>query len=96
MKMDDPRPDLTNDTELWITFLMIALIVDEQLAYILHGFRCAGARLIKANAGYVLRPEFNKDSLWDNQGEYDRDKKQYLMVYGNKIIDCLNRLGGKV
>jgi hypothetical protein len=93
--MDDPRPDLTNDTELWTTFLMIAMLVDEQLAYILHGFRCAGARLIKTNAGYVLRPEFNKDSLWDNQVEYDRDKKQYLVKYADKIIDCLNRLGGK-
>ncbi len=93
--MDDPRPDLTNDTELWTTFLMIAMLVDEQLAHILHGFRCAGARLIKTNAGYVLRPEFNKDSLWDNQGEYDQDKKQYLVKYADKIIDILNRLGGK-
>lgn len=92
--MDDPRTDLP-DTELWTTFLMIVMIVDEQLAHILHGFRCAGARLIKTNAGYVLRPEFYKDSLWDNHGEYDLDKKQYLMMYGNKIIECLNRLGGK-
>jgi hypothetical protein len=95
MYMDDPRPDLTNDTELWITFLMIAELMDEQLAHILHGFRCAGARLIKTNAGYVLRPEFNKDSLWDNQVEYDQDKKQYLVKYADKIIECLNRLGGK-
>lgn len=94
--MDDPRLDLTNDTKLWIIFLAIAMLVDEQLAHILHGFRCAGARLLKSNSEYVLRPEFNKDSLWDNQDEYDQDKKQYLMVYGNKIIDCLNRLGGKI
>ena len=93
--MEDPRTDLP-DTELWKTLLVIAMLVDEQLAHILHGFRCAGARLIKTNAGYVLRPEFNKDSLWDNQVEYDQDKKQYLMVYGNNIVDCLNRLGGKV
>jgi hypothetical protein len=93
--MDDPRPDLTNDTELWTTFLMIAMLVEEQLAHILHGFRCAGARLIKTNAGYVMRSEFNKNSLWDNQGEYDQDKKQYLVKYADKIIECLNRLGGK-
>lgn len=94
--MDDPRPDLTNDTEMWIIFLSITMLVDEQLAHILHGFRCAGARLINTNSGYVLRPEFNKDSLWDNQDEYDKNKKQYLMKYADKIIDCLNRLGGKV
>lgn len=93
--MDDPRKDLP-DTELWGNFLMIAMIIDEQLAYILHGFRCAGARLIRTNNGYVLRPEFNKNALWNNQAEYDSDKKQYLVKYADKIIDCLNRLGGKV
>ncbi len=93
--MHDPRPDLTTDTELWTNFLMIAMLMDEQLAYILHGFRCAGARLLKSNSGYIMRPEFNKDSLWDNRGEYDSDKKQYLIGYTDKIIDCLNRLGGR-
>lgn len=93
MHMEDPRPDLT-DTELWANFLMIAMLADEQLAYILHGFRCAGARLLKSNSGYIMRPEFNKDSLWDNQAEYDKDKRQYLIGYTDKIIDCLNRLGG--
>jgi len=91
--MDDPRPDLP-DTDLWINFLMIAQLVDEQLAHILHGFRCAGARLIRTNNGYALRPEFNKDSLWDNQGEYDRDKKQYLVSYTKEIVELLNKLGG--
>lgn len=92
--MDDPRPDLTTDTELWTNFLMIAMLMDEQLAYIFHGFRCAGARLLKSNSGYIMRPEFNKDSLWDNQAEYDNDKKQYLIRCTDKIIECLNRLGG--
>ena len=91
--MDDPRPDL-HDTEMWTNFLTIALIVDEQLAYILHGFRCAGARLLKNKAGYVMRPEFNSNSLWDNQADYDKDKQQYLVSYTDKIVYLLNYLGG--
>jgi hypothetical protein len=90
--MDDPRTDLP-DTELWTTFLMIAMLVDEQLAYILHGFRCAGARLIKTNAGYVMRPEFNKDSLWQNQKEYEEDKTIWLIKYTQDIINLLDKLG---
>lgn len=92
--MDDPRPDLKEDTLEWDWFLKRACEVNEDLAYILHGFRCSGARLIKTNSGYVMRPEFNSNTLWDNQDEYDRDKKQYLVKYADKIIDCLNRLGG--
>lgn len=92
--MNDPRPDLTNDTELWTTLLMMAMIVDEQLAYILHGFRCAGLRLYKIRVGYVMRPEFNKDSLWQNQVEYDADRTKWLMKYQQQIIELLNYLGG--
>ncbi len=92
--MDDPRKDLTADTELWTRLLMFAMLVDEQLAYILHGFRCAGARLLKNNSGYIMRPEFNQNSLWSNQDEYEQDKRQYLVGFTDKIIECLNRLGG--
>jgi hypothetical protein len=91
---DDPRPELEQDSNLWELFISVSYLMDEQLAYILHGFRCAGARLLKSNSGYIMRPEFNKDSLWDNQAEYDNDKKQYLIRCTDKIIECLNRLGG--
>jgi hypothetical protein len=90
--MEDPRPDLIYDTELWTKLLNMAESVDEQLAYTLHGFRCAGARLVKTNAGYSMRPEFNKESLWDNQAEYERDKQQFLVKYGKTFVSLLDRL----
>jgi len=93
LAIEDPRPDLP-DTELWTRFLNMAMIVDEQLAYILHGFRCSGLRLYKIRVGYVMRPEFNKDSLWLNQKEYDVDKVKWLVKYQEEIVDLLNRLGG--
>ena len=83
---DDPRPELEQDSNLWELFISVSYLMDEQLAYILHG--------LKSNSGYIMRPEFNKDSLWDNQAEYDNDKKQYLIRCTDKIIECLNRLGG--
>ena len=92
---NDPRPDLERDSNLWELFISITYLADEQLAYILHGFRCGGARLLKSNNGYVMRPEFNHNSLWDNQVEYEQDRKKFLMPYAEKIVDCLNRLGGK-
>lgn len=92
--MDDPRPDLINDSELWTKFLMIIKSMNEQLAFTLHGFRCAGARLIKQPSGYVIRPEFNKHSLWDNQAEYDGYKQKFLVKYSEEIIEGLNKLGG--
>jgi len=75
---------------------MIAMLMDEQLAYILHGFRCGGCRILKSSSGYIMRPEFNHNSLWDNQVEYEQDRKKFLMPYAEKIVDCLNRLGGQV
>ena len=96
MCMNDPRPDLISDTELWTKFLIIVKSVDEQLAFTLHGLRCAGARLIKQPTGYVIRPEFNKNSLWETQAEYEEYKKVFLISHTNKIIECLNKLGGMV
>ena len=92
--LDDPRPEL-NDTEVWTNILMIAALINTELAYTLHGFRCAGLRALHGSQGYVLRPEFNSNSLWETQADYDRDKQQFLVKYGKEIVDILNRLGGK-
>ncbi len=92
--MDDPRPDLKKDNREWVWFLKYACELNPILAYTLHGFRCSGLRLIQTNSGYVMRPEFNKNSLWNSQGEYDKDKKQYLVGYTKEIIELLNKLGG--
>ena len=89
--MQDPRPDLQKDTKLWNKLLNIA---DDDLKYTLHGFRCAGARLIKTNSGYSMRPEFNKDSLWNSQAEYECDKQQFLVKHGKTFVSLLDRLEG--
>lgn len=91
--MQDPRPDLTADTELWTKLLIIIKSIDEQLAFTLHGFRCAGARLIKQQSGYIIRPEFNKDSLWNSQDEYDQYRQEFLVKSSREIIEGLNKLG---
>ena len=93
--MNDPRPDLQYDTQEWDWLLKRAFEINQDLAYILHGFRCSGLRLLKSNAGYVMRPDFEqKSSLWKNQAEYDKDKSQWLLKYTKEIIELLNKLGG--
>lgn len=61
----DPRPDLTEDSELWSRLLTLAKVETERLNNkttvkqeqtgsffgVLHGFRCAGTRLRRSETG---------------------------------------------
>jgi len=64
--MQDPRPDLVKDSELWSRLLALAKLEDDELQdkktvrqeqaggslfKVLHGFRCAGTRLRKSEMG---------------------------------------------
>ena len=88
----DPRPDLVEDSRNWKEFLNVVEAKNNSLAMILHGFRCCGLRLHKEKIGYVLRPEFNKDSQWRSQKEYERDREKWLIPYKSELIFLLNIL----
>lgn len=88
----DPRPDLIEDSKIWGMFLNLTKVNNKELANILHGFRCGGLRLHKDKVGYILRPEFNKDSLWSNQNEYERDREKWLIPRKSELIYLLNKL----
>ncbi len=88
--MTDPREDLTDDSKLWTIFLTVVLEINEQLAYILHGFRCCGLRLKQSKDNYILRPDSGLE--WPTEGGYEKDKQQWLMKYGNDIIKALDKL----
>lgn len=88
---EDPRPDLAEDSEAWRRFLKLALANDETLAEILHGFRCAGARLVrrKSGFGFVLRPDpgYNPDPE-----AYRMDAKRWLRPMGKQVEALLSSL----
>lgn len=53
-KQDDPRPDLVGDTAAWTQLLVIAATVlgeDDNLFGALHGLRCCGCGLQRAQDG---------------------------------------------
>ena len=55
---------------------------------------CWGPPVYKNEFWLSMRPEFNKDSLWDNQAEYERDKQQFLVKHGKTFVSLLDRLEG--
>ena len=90
--LKDPRPDLIEDSKDWTRFLNLVKNKNEILANTLHGFRCCGLRLYEEKIGYVLKPEFNFSSEWEDQTEYEEDREKYLIPHKTELIELLNRL----
>jgi hypothetical protein len=98
----DPRPDLIEDSSLWIHFLSMAE-TNEDLFDTLRGFRCCGTRLILANSGplvgaYVLRPEIDPtgDRAWMSADEYETAKKEYLEPMEAELLKLLGEFNQQV
>lgn len=94
----DPRPDLAEDSLLWVTFLTLAAQESMQLYGVLHGFRCCGTRLIKATSGqlagmYVLRPDIDPSGgrAWESQEEYEMWKGGYLRPLETQLLKVLKQ-----
>lgn len=90
--MTDPRPDLAEDSALWVRFLELAGEKDKQLAWTLHGFRCQGTRLRQGRSGYVLRPELDPTKGWTSRQEYEKERDRWLMPHISVIAELLKRL----
>jgi len=89
----DPRPDLTEDSQLWEKILKIAEARDEKAYNILHGFRCGGAKLEVKNNKVIMQPRIGENHLWQSQQEYNKDRKEWLMPLREsigEIFDSLN------
>lgn len=95
----DPRPDLAANSTLWVTFLTLAAQESKQLFANLHGFRCAGTRLVKATSGqlagmYVLRPDIDPtgDRAWESLDLYKEFKQKYLKPMETQLLKVLGEL----
>lgn len=98
-----PRPDLAEDSSLWVTFLTLAVRESRELFGALHGFRCAGTRLIKATSGqlagmYVLRPDIDPtgDRAWESRELYEEFKQKYLKPMEPQLLKVLGELNKQV
>ena len=92
LKIQDPRPDLAEDSELWKVLLNMAQEQNPMLAGVLHGFRCLGTRIRQAKNGYILRPEIDPVFAWPSQEEYEKERDRWLKPHTKEIAALLKRL----
>nr|WP_092074969.1 hypothetical protein [Dendrosporobacter quercicolus]NSL49597.1 hypothetical protein [Dendrosporobacter quercicolus DSM 1736]SDN24265.1 hypothetical protein SAMN04488502_11553 [Dendrosporobacter quercicolus] len=92
----DPRPDIDDDAELWVTLLALADKLEPKLWEALLGFRCIGARLLPvAHSGaYVLRPHLDAsgDSGFRSQEEYKAEAERWLRPHSGQFKQLLAEL----
>lgn len=77
---NDPRYDLKDDHILWQDILTLMFKKNRQLLINLHGFRCAGTRLIMTDKN--LKPIYPIE--WDEETLKEKREK-YLIPYKNDI-----------
>lgn len=87
---EDPRPELADDSALWVELLGLAYDVDgdrsDGLFGALHGLRCLGAGLAVGN-GRVKLVHGEMDP-----GEYDGDREHYLVPHTARLVELLGQM----
>lgn len=92
----DPRPDFTEDSDLWVILLVEADKIDVKLWDALLGFRCVGTRLFPTENGcYVIRPHIDPtgDCGWKSVEEYKAEAARWLKPFGEQLKKLLKDLG---
>ncbi len=90
----DPRPDLGNRKEsaLYGFLILKAWQKNPELAYILHGFRCQGAKVVPSETTLKLEPVIGKEG-WVNEEDYKANRK-YLLPFTKQLIEIMGEIGG--
>ena len=91
----DPRPDLNDDSAIWTELLKLAMSRHgEELAGILHGFRCGGTRIKRGRNGYVLRPDVDPTGTvaWPSVEEYEAMRDKYLAPWREQVTELLKEV----
>ena len=81
-QLDDPRPDLAEDSILWTRFLHIANVMAPAALPDLVAFRCQGGGL-KLDAGRAklyghVDPFGDEGSVWRTGDDYHADRERLL------------------
>lgn len=98
---DDPRPDLEQDTNLWIKLLRgAAYLEDREIAFRLSKrlwtMRCIGTQLKPTREGMKFIPIIEPEGLWPSQEWFDEFKLRDLKPYKNEIQFLIDRAEGRV
>jgi len=92
-KKYDPRPDHTEDSNLWDMVLQVAEKIDKETFWVLHGFRCFGTKLIydmnHPKFKLQMKPRFGKHE-WKNVEEWNQNRQEWLIPHMENIILVFN------
>lgn len=95
--VSDPRPDLKEDSSLWLTLLgRVDHSGDDSLLGTLLAVRCEGATLEEKGKNYVIRPVIDPTGYkgWRSQKDYAAFRDKWMEPYRKKIADLLKTLKG--
>ncbi|WP_371374448.1 hypothetical protein [Sporomusa aerivorans] len=92
----DPRTDIDDDNELWVTLLVLADKIEPKLWEALLGFRCVGARLlpVEGTEAYALRPHIDPsgDCGFRTPQEYRDEAERWLRPHEAQLKLLLTNL----
>jgi len=90
----DPRPDLTEDSEIWFSLLNLAVVTKSEAEGPLHGFRCVGTRLMRIASGWMLYYQSGVTEFED-KAAFEEEYKQYFLPEDDAVsrdITPINQL----
>ena len=87
---EDPRPDLAEDSHLWIKVLELARRSNTQIFTTLHGFRCEGAKLSRTTKGLRMAPRIHGGENprlygFNSHAEYKQQRNKWLIPLTKEI-----------
>lgn len=90
----DPRPDLEEDSMLWLQAFVEAGKVNSKLVKNLWEMRNWGTRIIQGKNGFVLRPDIDPEGIqaWPDKQTYEKWRNRLLLPYKAQIIELLKNL----
>lgn len=92
MPLSDPLKEyLPMDHEYWEQLFKLPEVEYDEAYTVLHGFRCAGARLKMEKGHLKLKPRIGYPFKWQSREEYREDRKEYLMPHRDRITELLSK-----
>jgi len=90
----DPRPDMPEDSFLWLQFFAEIDKTNPQLYEYLKYMRTAGTRIVQGKSQYVLRPDIDPEGAksWASEKMYEEYRDKWLMPHKDLIKEKLKNL----
>jgi hypothetical protein len=91
---EDPRPDLEEDSNLWLQLFIEAEKTSAQLKENLYKMRNWGTRIVRGKTQFILRPDIDEDGIraWPDQETYEKWRDRLLVPHKKQIAEMLKRL----